>query len=334
MNSSTYAIQIIPDLNIDDKYTAIITEAQNRINSFTENALKGDRVAELYLLEKSKMDALKASKVLHTTGKLVVGFQFESKADPNAENFRLYVKKLLDSGKSFKFHLTPTVQEIMLQLISLEDRRTVAIFSMLSSSMDIGYRILTTSYGNQLKRLVERVAPFLTEGVARRLEKLAIAKDSDEEDPWKQDQENLRPLTSTTVTDRPRSEDNILQVMADDGIFAEINQYVEHVVSRSDRIHKKRMMLENNPTMPRSEIYEQMVREDLDQLENCYARIHIYLKAFYKNKDRRTMGQNRVLRQFFADQIEKILGETALLEDLLSLGEEMYFKNIDRHKEL
>ncbi len=123
-------------------------------------------------------------------------------------------------------------------------------------------------------------------------------------------------------------------MMADDGIFAEINQYVEHVVSRSDRIHKKRMMLENNPTMPRAEIYEQMVREDLDQLENCYARIHIYLKAFYKNKDRRTMGQNRVLRQFFADQIEKIMGETALLEDLLSLDEERYFKNIDRHKEL
>jgi hypothetical protein len=334
MDSNNYAIQIIPDLTIDDKYAAIITEAQTRISSFTENALKGDRVGELYLLERSKIDPVKASKVLHTTGKLVIGFQFESKADPNAENFRLYVKKLMDSGKSFKFHLTPTVQEIMLQLISLEDRRTVAIFSMLSSSMDIGYRILTTSYGNQLKRLVEKVALFLTEGVARRLEKLAIAKESDEEDPWKQTQENARYAPGPTQGDRPRSEDNILQVMADDGIFAEINQYVEHVVSRSDRIHKKRMMLENNPTMPRSEIYEQMVREDLDQLENCYARIHIYLKAFYKNKDRRTTGQNRVLRQFFADQIEKIMGETALLEDLLSLGEELYFKNIDRHKEL
>ncbi len=334
MNADSYAIQIIPDLTIDDKYAAIITEAQNRINSFTENALKGDRVAELFFLERSKIDPLKASKVLHTAGKLVVGFQFESKADPNAENFRLYVKKLTDSGKSFKFHLTPTVQEIMLQLISLEDRRTVAIFSMLSSSMDIGYRILTTSYGNQLKRLVDRVASFLTEGVARRLEKLSIAKDSDEDDPWKQTQENLRPLTSVSQGVRSGSEDNILQVMADDGIFAEINQYVEHVVSRSDRIHKKRMMLENNPTMPRAEIYEQMVREDLDQLENCYARIHIYLKAFYKNKDRRNVGQNRVLRQFFADQIEKIMGETALLEDLLSLDEERYFKNIDRHKEL
>jgi hypothetical protein len=240
----------------------------------------------------------------------------------------------MNSGKSFKFHLTPTVQEIMLQLISLEDRRTVAIFSMLSSSMEIGYRILTTSYGNQLKRLVEKVAFFLTDGVARRLEKLSIAKDSDEDDPWKQTQENARPTTSVTQGARSGSEDNILQVMADDGIFAEINQYVEHVVSRSDRIHKKRMMLENNPTMPRAEIYEQMVREDLDQLENCYARIHIYLKAFYKNKDRRTVGQNRVLRQFFADQIEKIMGETALLEDLLSLDEERYFKNIDRHKEL
>ncbi len=56
MNSNNYAIQIIPDLTIDDKYAAIITEAQNRINSFTENALKGDRVAELFLLERSKID--------------------------------------------------------------------------------------------------------------------------------------------------------------------------------------------------------------------------------------------------------------------------------------
>jgi hypothetical protein len=73
-----------------------------------------------------------------------------------------------------------------------------------------------------------------------------------------------------------------------------------------------------------------MIREDLDQLENSYARVHIYLKAFYKNKERRPPGQNRVLRQFFADQVEKILAETGLLEDLLSLSEEEYFKNLAR----
>lgn len=334
MNSSNYAIQIIPDLTIDDKYAAIMSEAQNRIVHFTGNALKGDRVGELFLLERSKMDPDQATKILHAQGRLVVGFQFEARLDPNAENFRLYVKKVMESGKSFKFYLTPTVQEIMLQLISLEDRRTVAIFSMLSSSMDVGYRILTTSYGNQLRRLVERVASFLSEGVARRLDKLTVSPSPDDDEPWKDAHEDSLPLARRPQGDRAGSEDNILQVMADDGIFEQINQYVGHVVSRSDRIHKKRMMLENNPTMPRAEIYEQMVREDLDQLENCYARIHIYLKAFYKNKDRRSVGQNRVLRQFFADQIEKIMGETALLEDLLSLHEDGYFKNIDRHKEL
>jgi hypothetical protein len=119
--------------------------------------------------------------------------------------------------------------------------------------------------------------------------------------------------------------------LADDGIFDEINQYVGHIISKSDRIREKRLTLERNPDMPKEEIYAQMIREDLDQLENCYARIHIYLKAFYKNKDRRSVGQNRVLRQFFGGQIELITGETGLLEDLLCLNQEEYFKNLARH---
>jgi hypothetical protein len=334
MKSSDYAIQIIPDLTIDDKYTQIISEAQNRINSFTENALKGDRVGELFAVERSKIDLEKASRLLSVEGRLVVGFQFESRTDPSAENFRLYVRKMLDAGRNFKFYLTPTVQEIMLQLISLEDRRTIAVFSMLSSSLDVGYRILTTSYGNQLRRLVERVPIFLSEGVARRLEKLAISKGADDDELWKESETPATSVLKAVPGDREGSQDNILQVMADETMFAEINQYVGTVVSRNERIHKKRLMLESNPNMPRQDLYEQMVREDLDQLENCYARIHIYLKAFYKNKDRRSVGGNRVLRQFFAGEIERIMGETGLLEDLLSLKEEPYFKNIDRHKEL
>ena len=93
------------------------------------------------------------------------------------------------------------------------------------------------------------------------------------------------------------------------------------------------MTLRENPETPLPDIYEQMVRDDLEQLENCYARVHIYLKAFYKNKERRVGAQNRILRQFFADQVEKIIGETALLEDLLNLSEEEYFRNIARHDE-
>jgi len=334
MDSASLAIQIIPDLTIDDKYAMIIGEAQNRINAFTDNAIKGERLRELFSLERSNMGPETAIKILNLPGRLVVGFQFEARPDPAAENFRVYAKKMTDGGKSFKFLLTSTVQEIMLQLISLEDRRTVAVFSMLSSSMDVGYRILTTLYGNQLKRLVDKVQSFLGEGVNRRLEKLALSKNADEDEPWKDNEEPALRTALVAAGGKAGSQDNILQVMADDSMFEEINQYVGHVVSRSERIQKKRMMLENNPDIPRAEIYEQMVREDLDQLENCYARIHIYLKAFYKNKDRRTPGQNRVLRQFFADQIEKIIGETGLLEDLLSLNEVEYFKNIDRHKEL
>jgi hypothetical protein len=334
MDSASLAIQIIPDLTIDDKYATIIGEAQTRINHFTDNALKGGRIGELFRLERSNLDEGKALRILHGNGKLVVGFQFEARMDPAAENFRLYVKKVVDNGKSFKFYLTQTVQDIMLQLISLEDRRTVAIFSMLNSSMDIGYRILTTLYGNQLKRLQERIAPFLTDNVLKRLEKLAIAKDPEDEELWKESEVSRVQVSGKPTGERAGSEENLLQVMADDSMFAEINQYVGNVVNRSERIQKKREMLESNPDIPRAELYGQMVREDLDQLENCYARMHIYLKAFYKNKDKRTQGKNRVLRQFFADQIEKITGETSLLEDLLSLNEPNYFKNLDRHKEL
>ena len=333
MNSSSYAIQIIPDLTIDDKYAAIIGEAQNRINHFTGNALRDNRVGELFLLEKSKLDPAKAMKILQGTGRLVTGFQFEARTDSSDDNFRVYVRKLSEGGKAFKFYLMPAVQEIMLQLISLEDRRTVAIFSMLNSSLDIGYRILTTLYGNQLKRLVDKVPVFLTEGLTAKLEKLS-AKSPQDSDLWKESADAETTDKPPPRPDRPGSQDNILQVLADDGVFEEITHYVENVISRSDRIRAKRIKLEQNPDMPRHEIYEKMIREDLDQLENCYARIHIYLKAFYKNKERRTAGKNRVLRQFFAGEIELITGETSLLEDLLGLNEAEYFRNIARHHEL
>ncbi|MDQ7782669.1 MAG: hypothetical protein RDU20_07310 [Desulfomonilaceae bacterium] len=333
MNSSSYAIQIIPDLTIDDKYSAIIGEALNRITHFTGNALRDDRVGELFVLERSRMDARTATQILKAKGRLVTGFQFESRKDSVDDNFRVYVRKLADGGKIFKFYLTPAVQEIMLQLISLEDRRTVAIFSMLNSSLDVGYRILTTLYGNQLKRLLDKVPAFLTEGLTAKIEKLSARSAADSE-LWKEaaDAETLRP--EPPKPGRPGSQDNILQVLADDSVFEEITHYVEHIISRSDRIREKRIKLEQNPDMPRHEIYEKMIREDLDHLENCYARIHIYLKAFYKNKDRRTVAQNRILRQFFAGQIEQISGETGLLEDLLSLNEDEYFRNIARHQEL
>lgn len=334
MDSASLAIQIIPELTIDDKYASIIAEAQARINHFTNNALKGGRIGELFRLDKSNLDEVKARQILNGDGKLVVGFQFEARMDPTAENFRLYIKKVLSGGKMYKFYLTQTVQDILLQLISLEDRRTIAIFSMLNSSMEVGYRILTTLYGNQLKRLQEKIAPFLADNLLKRLEKIAVAHDPEDEDLWKESEENRVQVSGKPTGERAGSEENLLQVLADDSMFAEINQYVGTVLNRSERIQKKREMLETNPNIPRSELYEQMVREDLDQLENCYARMHIYLKAFYKNKDRRTPGKNRVLRQFFADQIEKITGETSLLEDLLSLNEANYFKNLDRHKEL
>jgi hypothetical protein len=133
---------------------------------------------------------------------------------------------------------------------------------------------------------------------------------------------------------RPGSQDNILQVMADENVSEEINQLVDNIVTRSARIREKRLKLEENPDMSRSEIYSLMIHEDLGQLENCYACMHIYLRAFYKNREKRNSTKNRILRQFFAAQIEELTGETGLLEDLLSLSEGEYFKNIDRLKEL
>jgi hypothetical protein len=330
MKSSSYAIQIIPDLTIDDKYAAIIEQALSRLGSFTNNALRDNRVRELFSLEKSRIDETGAAEVLNQKGRLMVGFQFEVRNDAPEDIFRIYAKKLTDSGKAVKFHLTPTVQQIMLQLVSLEDRRTVAIFSMLNSSMDVGYRILSTLYGNQLRRLVTRTPSFMRPTMQRKLDKLAVAKSGGDSELWKDSEDSAGGLKSQ----RQGSQDNILQVLADDGTFDEINQYVSHILSKSDHIREKWLMLQENPAMPRDEIYEQMVREDLDHLENCYARIHVYLKAFYKNKDRRAPGQNRVLRQFFANQIERITGETGLLEDLLTLNQDEYFKNITRHKEL
>lgn len=333
MRASSLAIQIIPDFTIDDKYAAIIGEAQARISHFTGNALRDNRIAELFLLERSKITLEQAARILASKGRLVTGFQYESRSDGTDDYFRVYVRKLSETGQTFKFYLTPAVQEIMLQLISLEDRRTVAIFSMLNSSLDVGYRILTTLYANQLNRLLDRVPPFLKEGMAAKIEHLGT-KSPEDADIWKDDTEKPASVPENQKKGRPGSQDNILQVLADDSMFEELNHYVEHVVSRSGRIREKRLKLEQNPDMPQDELYEKMVREDLDQLENCYARIHIYLKAFYKNKDRRTTGQNRILRQFFADQIEKIPAEVGLLEDLLSLNQEEYFRNIARHNEL
>ncbi len=334
MNSESLAIQIIPDLTIDDKYTGIITDAQARIHHFTNNALEGNRLTEMFELERTKLNKANAEKVLKAEGKLLVGFQFETRSDDREENFQVFAKKVLPNGKGFKFYLTPTVQEIMLQLISLEDRRTVAIFSMLNSSMDVGYRILTTFFNNQLKRLRDKAATFIREPIANRLEKLKVAKHSADSGLW--DDKNREPASPPRAAqaDRPRSEDNLLQVMADDGTFEAINQFVESVMTRTKRIQEKRRRLEENPDMPREEIYEQMIKEDLDQLENCYARMHIYLKAYYKNKDKRTPNQNKVLRLFFAGQIEEITGDTSLLEDLLCLNQEDYFKNLDRHRAL
>jgi len=334
MDSASYAIKIIPDLTIDDKYAAIITEAQHRMGSFTDNAIKGNRLGELFRLERSNLTSEQASTVLATKGRLVAGFQFETRGEVVDDNFRLYVKKVHEDGKSFKFYLTRPVQEIMFQLISLEDRRTIAIFSMLNSSLDVGYRILTTVYANQLKRIIEKVPDFVREGITTKVEKLSFAKAGDHDEIWREAGYEETQVSGKPKGTRPGSQDNILQVMADDGIFEEINQYVGHIISRSERIREKLQQIQRNPNIPKSEMYQQMVREDLDQLENCYARVHIYLKAFYKNKERRTVGQNRVLRQFFADQIEKIMGETGLLEDLLALNENEYFKNLSRHGEL
>jgi hypothetical protein len=329
LKSANYAIQIIPDRTIDDKYSVIIEDALSRINSFASKALKDNRIQELFALERSNIGQATAVQVLGLDGRLLVGFQFETRSDTIDDNFRVYAKKIVEDGKIFKFYLTPTVQEIMLQLISLEDRRTVAIFSMLNSSMEIGYRILTTLYANQLRRLAPRAPAVITGNIDQRLEKIAVAKVDDDDQPWKNNEEPR--YSGRPKGDRPGSQDNLLQVLADDGIFNEINHYVEHIISKSDRIREKRRTLEQNPDMPPGEIYFQMIKEDLDQLENCYARIHIYLKAFYKNKDRRAPGQNRVLRQFFANEIELITGETGLLEDLLSLNQQEYFKNISRH---
>ncbi len=334
MNSTDLAIRIIPDLTIDEKYTAIIEEALKRITSFTDNAVERGRVEELFQLEKSKITGEQAIKLLKVNGRLMVGFQFESKPDEMENNFRVFVKKVMPKNKSMKFYLTPTVQEIMLQLISLEDRRTIAIFSMLNSSMDVGYRILSTLYGNQLKRLLERAAPIIRDGIAARLEKLKVQRDSEDSGLWETGPDKEEPKPTNGGEHRGKSEDNILQVMTDDTVFDEINEYVQTVKSRNQRIQEKRRRLEENPDMPRSEIYEKMIKEDLDQLENCYARMHIYLKAYYKNKDKRNNTRNSILRQFFAGQIEEITGETSLLEDLLALSEENYFKNLDRHREL
>ena len=63
MNANGSAIQIIPDLTIDDKYSAIIEAAHQRIRSFTENALKDGRLGELFVLKKTPIDATAAVRV-------------------------------------------------------------------------------------------------------------------------------------------------------------------------------------------------------------------------------------------------------------------------------
>ena len=332
MNLNHLPIRIIPDLSIDDRYSAIVEETQARIDSFTTKAIKDRRLSELFVLDKDGMDLSAAVKILTGHGRLLVGFQFEARPG-SPQNFTVYVRKFIDGGQAAKFTLTSTVQDIILQLISLEDHRTVAIFSMLNSSMDVGYRILTTTYGNQLQRLVDRAPPFLQEGISRRLDRLAISKAVGEEELWKDSVVLDEGVGSVPDGKRPGSQDNILRVLIDEATAADINDYVEKLISNSERIQQKRLTLRENPETPLPDIYEQMVRDDLEQLENCYARVHIYLKAFYKNKERRVGTQNRILRQFFADQVEKIISETALLEDLLTLSEEEYFKNIARHNE-
>ena len=211
MKSSSYAIQIIPDLTIDDKYAAIIEQALVRLDSFTTNALRGNRLRELFLLEKSRIDDAIAAKVLSEKGRLMVGFQFEVRSDAPEDIFRIYAKKLTGDGKTVKFYLTPTVQQIMLQLVSLEDRRTVAVFSMLNSSMDVGYRILSTLYGNQLRRFVERSPAFMRQTVQRKLDKLAIAKSSDDSELWQDSEDRSGGVSGGPKGKRQGSQDNILQ---------------------------------------------------------------------------------------------------------------------------
>jgi hypothetical protein len=334
MNSADLAIQIIPDLTIDEKYAAIIDDALTRIRSFADKAVKDGRVDELFLLDRTKIDPTLAGKVIKAEGRLMVGFQFEARPDASDSNFRIFVKKSLRQGKHVKFYLTPTVQEIMLQLISLEDRRTVAVFSMLSSSLVVGYRILTSTYGNQLRRLSDKAADHLRDAIEDKLERLSVADSSDDSDLWQDPLASRTPMSGTPEGQRPGSQDNILQVMDDDSVSDEINQWVENILSRTERIKEKRHWLEENPNIPKSEVYAQMTEEDLSQLENCYACMHIYLRAFYKNRDKRTSSKNKILRQFFAAQIEDLTGETGLLEDLLSLNEGEYFRNLARHNEI
>ncbi len=335
MEFQNTGITIVPEVTVEEKYSAIIETALGRIYTFTENALEKHRVEELYDLEKSKLNLELATRILEKKGgRTVVGFQFETHPDTSDDNFQVYVKKVTKSGKSFKYLLTPTVQQIMLQLVSLEDRRTIAIFSLLNSNPEVSYRILTTLYGNQLRRLLKQVSPTITEVVRTKLEKLKVAKPGVDSGIWKSGNDLTLPAPPTSMGEQRTAQDNILQVMADETTFHEIYQYVSHVEARAERIREKQLRLEANPDVPRNEIYEQMIREDMDQLENCYARIHIYLKAYYKNKDRRTTDQNFILRQFFGSEIENIIGETGILEDLLCLLEDAYFENIKRHQEL
>ncbi len=335
MNLNLPGIPIIPDFTVDQKYSAIIEVALKRLQSFTESALKGGRLHELFVLEKSRIDAETAQEVLASKGRLLVAFQFEARPEQSDNNFRVFVKKSIDKDHNVKFYLNPTVQEIMLQLISLEDRRTVAIFSMLNSSLEIGYRILTTLYANQLRRLLQRAPQFVRPGMADKLTKLEMVRGvEDAENLLQTGADQTKPAGPPAANgNRPGSEENILQVMADEATLSEINQYVTIIESKAERFREKRLKIEENPDMPLGQLYENMVREDLGQLENCYARMHIYLRAFYKNQKKRTPVKNKILRQFFGGEIEKITGETGQLEDMLSLKQDDYFKAIDRHKE-
>ena len=90
MNPTNFAIQIIPDLTIDEKYSAIIEDAMSRIQSFTGNALRDNRIKELFALERSSIDPGQAKVVLEALGRLVVGFQFEIRPEADEDNFRVY----------------------------------------------------------------------------------------------------------------------------------------------------------------------------------------------------------------------------------------------------
>ncbi len=180
LNSSNYAIQIIPDLTIDEKYAAIIEQALNRINAFTAKALQDDRIKELYLLEKSNFKVDVARRIL------------EAAADWSSDFSSRYVQKRLTTISAFTSRRSWMKEEFQVLSYSYRSGDHAAIDKPGRSAHRSDLLHAQQLDGHWLPH-IDHVCTAISsaaktraagtscerEGITRKLDKLAVAKASE-----------------------------------------------------------------------------------------------------------------------------------------------------------